>query len=114
MHALEIHYACFAIKLKGVAAMTLEQLTDQLSEQLSISKVQAHETVHALTKQITQALLAGDRVSLPGLGSLSVGSRKARSGRNPRTGEVIHIAERKVVKFSTSSQLSATLNPGAK
>jgi DNA-binding protein HU-beta len=94
--------------------MTLEQLTDHLSAQLSISKVQAHETVHALTRHITQALLAGDRVSLPGLGSLSVGVRKARSGRNPRTSEIIHIPERKVVKFSVSSQLSATLNSGAK
>jgi DNA-binding protein HU-beta len=94
--------------------MTLEQLTDQLSEQLSISKVQAHELVHALTRNITQALLAGDRVSLPGLGSLSVGERKARSGRNPRTGETIHIAARKAVKFSVSSQLSGVLNPGVK
>jgi len=94
--------------------MTLEQLTDHLSAQLSISKVQAHDTVHALTKQITHALLAGDRVSLPGLGSFTVGLRKARPGRNPRTGEIMHIAERKVVKFSASSQLSGTLNPGAK
>ncbi|MDR3417571.1 MAG: HU family DNA-binding protein [Nevskia sp.] len=92
----------------------MEQLTDHLSEHLSISKVQAHEAVHALTKQITQALIAGDRVSLPGLGSLSVGVRKARTGRNPRTGETIQIAERKVVKFSASSQLSGALNPGAK
>ncbi|HZR35856.1 MAG TPA: HU family DNA-binding protein [Nevskia sp.] len=94
--------------------MTLEQLTDHLSEQLSISKVQAHEAVHVLTKQITSALLAGDRVSLPGLGSLSVGVRKARTGRNPRTGETIQIAARKVVKFSASSQLTGVLNPDAK
>jgi DNA-binding protein HU-beta len=94
--------------------MTLEQLTDHLSEQLSISKVQAHEAIHILTKQIAHALAGGDRVSLPGLGSLSVGVRKARTGRNPRTGETIHIAERKVVKFSASSQLSAVVNPGAK
>ena len=94
--------------------MTLEQLTDHLSEHLSISKVQAHEAVHALTRQISQALAAGDRVSLPGLGSLSVGVRKARSGRNPRTGETIHIAERKVVKFSAASQLNAVINPGSK
>jgi DNA-binding protein HU-beta len=93
--------------------MTLEQLTDHLSEQLSISKVQAHEAVHVLTKQIVQTLAAGDRVSLPGLGSLSVGVRKARTGRNPRTGETIHIPERKVVKFSASSQLNSTINPGS-
>ncbi len=93
--------------------MTLEQLTDQLSEKLSISKVQAHETVHTLIKQVTVALLAGERVSLPGLGSLSVGERKARSGRNPRTGEVIHIGARKVIKFSASSQLTGVINPGA-
>jgi DNA-binding protein HU-beta len=90
--------------------MTLEQLTDRLSEALSIPKAQANETIHALTQQIANALAAGERVTLPGLGSLSVSNRKARTGRNPRTGEPIQIPARNVAKFSASSQLGATLN----
>ncbi|MBL6750568.1 MAG: HU family DNA-binding protein [Nevskia sp.] len=90
--------------------MTLEQLTDRLSEALSIPKAQANETIHTLTQQIADALTAGERVTLPGLGSLSVATRKARSGRNPRTGETIQIPARKVAKFSPSSQLGAALN----
>ena len=90
--------------------MTLEQLTDHLSEQLSISKVQAHEAVHVLTKQITHTLLAGDRVSLPGLGSLSVGVRKARSGRNPRTGESVSVKAKHVPFFKSGKELRERLN----
>ena len=90
--------------------MTLEQLTDRLSESLSIPKAQANETIHALAQQIISALAAGERVTLPGLGSITVATRKARNGRNPRTSEIIQIPERKVAKFSASSQLLATLN----
>ncbi len=54
-----------------------------------------------------QALLAGgDKITLVGFGTFSVGSRSQREGRNPRTGEKIKIPASKVVKFKAGKTLS--------
>jgi DNA-binding protein HU-beta len=48
---------------------------------------------------ITTSLSAGEKVTLPGFGTFSVGERAPREGRNPKTGERINIQASKVVKF---------------
>lgn len=93
--------------------MTLDEIAGALGEKLGIPKSQAAQAIHGLTEIVTEALKKGERVALPNLGALSVGDRPARSGRNPRTGEAITIAARKVVKFSAASSLSTGLNGSA-
>ncbi len=93
--------------------MTLDEIAGALGEKLGIPKSQAAQAIHGLTEIVAEALKKGDRVALPNLGALSVGDRPERSGRNPRTGEAITIAARKVVKFSAASSLSSGLNGSA-
>jgi len=62
----------------------------------------------------TTALKAGDEVTLPGIGKLSVTQRAARDGRNPATGEAIKIAARKAPKFSAAKALKDAVNAPAK
>lgn len=56
-------------------------------------------------------LAKGGSTKLPGLGTLAPVQRKARNGRNPKTGEPLMIPAKLVVKFSTSKKLDAALNP---
>lgn len=61
-----------------------------------------------------QALASGEEVSVPGFGKFKISTRKARMGRNPRTGESIEIAEKQAVKFSPSSVLKEAVAEGGK
>ena len=55
---------------------------------------------------VSAALSGGDKITLVGFGTFSIGERSQREGRNPRTGEVIKIAASKVVKFKAGKTLS--------
>ena len=62
------------------------------------TKKDAQAAVDCVISSITKALENGDSVSLIGFGTFKVADRKARQGRNPQTGEEIHIAASKVPK----------------
>jgi integration host factor subunit beta len=64
--------------------------------------------------QIAQALANGDRVELRGFGTFTVRQRKARTGRNPRTGEAVSVGERTVPFFKASRDFHDRLNGPAK
>jgi integration host factor subunit beta len=66
--------------------------------------------VSAIFDEIGAALARGDRVELRGFGAFSVKSRPARTGRNPRTGEAVHVAAKHVPFFKTGKQLRDRLN----
>ncbi len=66
--------------------------------------------VTAIFDEITTALARGDRVELRGFGAFSVKKRDARLGRNPRTGEAVSVAEKRVPFFKTGKQLRERLN----
>lgn len=60
--------------------------------------------------EITGALARGDRVELRGFGAFSVRKRDARTGRNPRTGEAVPVAEKGVPFFKAGKELRERLN----
>ncbi len=66
--------------------------------------------VTAIFDEITAALSRGDRVELRGFGAFSVKRRDARIGRNPRTGEAVRVAEKRVPFFKTGKLLRERLN----
>lgn len=66
--------------------------------------------VSTIFDQITGALAQGNRVELRGFGAFSVKRRTARIGRNPRTGETVHVAEKYVPFFKTGKELRERLN----
>lgn len=66
--------------------------------------------VSTIFEEITGALSRGDRVELRGFGAFSVKARGARVGRNPRTGEAVHVSEKYIPYFKTGKQLREKLN----
>ncbi|MBO33876.1 MAG: integration host factor subunit beta [Rhodospirillaceae bacterium] len=66
--------------------------------------------VTTIFDEIASALAEGDRVELRGFGAFSVKQRYARVGRNPRTGEVVNVAAKRVPYFKTGKQLREKLN----
>jgi len=69
------------------------------------TKKAAQDAVDCIFATITKALKKKDTVTLVGFGTFSVNSRKARTGRNPQTGEKIKIKAKKVPKFSAGKAL---------
>jgi len=66
--------------------------------------------VNTIFSEITDALASGNRVELRGVGAFSVKKRDARIGRNPRTGESVHVDEKFVPFFKTGKLLRDRLN----
>jgi nucleoid DNA-binding protein len=85
--------------------LTKADLVDVVSAEAELSKRQAGEIVDLVLDEIKRALQKGDRVALTPFGSFVVRARKAREGRNPKTGEKIKIAARKVPAFVAGKSL---------
>lgn len=71
--------------------MNKAQLVDAVADSTDISKAAAGRAVDAVFDTIAKSLKQRDTVTLVGFGTFTVRERAARSGRNPRTGETIHI-----------------------
>jgi DNA-binding protein HU-beta len=87
--------------------MTKAEIVTKVAEKIQISKAAAAKALAVITDSIAQAIRKGDKVTLIGFGTFSVANRKARKGRNPRTGKEIKIAAKKVPKFSAGAALKA-------
>ena len=85
--------------------MTKAELVEAVREGAEIGKGQAEEAVEAFLGAIVKTLKKGDKLTLTGFGTFSVSNRKARTGRNPQTGEAIKIKATKVPKFSAGKSL---------
>ena len=90
--------------------MTKEELTEKVASGARLSKTDAGRAINALIGSITSALKKGQNVTLVGFGSFKVSKRKARKGRNPRTGETITIKAAKVPRFSAGKTLKDAVN----
>lgn len=85
--------------------MTKADLVDAVAGEGELSKRHAGQILDRILDEITGALKKGERVALTPFGSFVVRSRKAREGRNPKTGERIKIAARKVPAFVAGKSL---------
>lgn len=90
--------------------MNKTELVAAVAEKTGVSKVDAEKTVSAVVDVVTETLKGGDSVSVSGLGKLEVRSRKARDGRNPKTGEAIKIKASKSVSFKAAKALKDAVN----
>lgn len=68
-------------------------------------QAQAKSVLEATLESVKEALQGGDSVQLIGFGTFSVSERAARTGKNPRTGEKIQIAAKKIAKFKAGAGL---------
>ena len=90
--------------------MNKGDLVENVAENAGLSKQQAESAVSAVLEAIEDALKSDDKVSLIGFGTFSVNERAARTGRNPKTGESIQIAAKKVIKFKPGKSLADSVN----
>ena len=90
--------------------MNKAELIGSIAGKSGLSKADAGKALDAFVASVTEGLSGGDRIALVGFGSWSVEQRDARTGRNPRTGEEIQIAAKKVVKFKAGASLSDAVN----
>jgi nucleoid DNA-binding protein len=74
------------------------------------TKKEAQAAVDCIFSTITKALKKKDSVALVGFGTFKVGKRKARTGRNPQTGEAIKIKAKSVPKFTAGKALKDAVN----
>ncbi len=85
--------------------MNKTELVKKIAEKAEISQAQAKSVLEATLESVKEALQGGDSVQLIGFGTFSVSERAARTGKNPRTGEKIQIAAKKIAKFKAGTGL---------
>ena len=90
--------------------ITKKDVVNLVKAKTDLSAKTTGEVVDALLDVITEALADGDSVRFTGFGTFSVTERAARTGKNPRTGEVIEIAASKSVSFKAGKSLKDKVN----
>ena len=89
--------------------MTKEELIARMASTAGVTKVAAGVALNTFTEAITSSLRKGKRVSLVNFGTFTTGKRRARAGRNPRTGEPLRIPASRVAKFVPGKALKSAL-----
>ncbi len=90
--------------------MTKAELVEKMAKDAGISKVAAANALASFTEGVTKALKKKDgKVTLVGFGTFAKVRRKARTGRNPQTGEAIKIKASNVVKFKAGKALKEAI-----
>jgi DNA-binding protein HU-beta len=82
-----------------MARHTKSSLIDSIAKDVDLSKAQVEKVYNSLVGNITKAISGGDTVALSDFGVFGSRTRKARSGRNPKTGSVLQIAAKKIGTF---------------
>jgi integration host factor subunit alpha len=93
--------------------LTKAELAEMLFDHVGLNKREAKDMVEAFFEVIRDALESGDSVKLSGFGNFQLRDKPQRPGRNPKTGEAIPIAARRVVTFHASQKLKALVEAGA-
>ena len=89
--------------------MTKGELIASVGKEAKISKASAEKAVNAFTNTVMKALKKGDKLALTGFGTFSVAKRRARAGRNPKTGKEIKIPAMRVAKFKAGNLLKSAV-----
>lgn len=89
--------------------MNKTELVDAIASKANITKVAAKTALEATLEAVTESLKKGDSVQLVGFGTFKVNHRKARIGRNPKTGAEIKIAASKVPAFVSGKSLKEAI-----
>ncbi len=88
-------------------ALTKADIAERLFQGIGITKREAKEIVELYFHTICVALKSGQQVKLSGFGNYELHDKKARPGRNPKTGQEIPVSARRVVTFRSGQKLRA-------
>lgn len=90
--------------------MNKGDLINKVCEKSFVTKKEADLIINVILESITQAVYAGDKVTLVGFGSFQARYRKPRLGRNPKTGELVDIPAARVPRFSAGKYFKEKVN----
>lgn len=90
--------------------MTKAELVLLVSEKGGITKLKAETVVNTIFDSMVEALMRNDRIEIRGFGSFVNRDYGAYKGRNPRTGEVIEVSEKKLPFFKVGKELKEDIN----
>jgi DNA-binding protein HU-beta len=91
--------------------MNKGELIDEIAKKATVTKKQADAVITAAIEAIMEAVSKGDKVTLVGFGSFEPRDRKAREGRNPKTGDKMEIPATKVPAFSAGKLFKEKVAP---
>lgn len=89
--------------------MTKAELIEKMAKDAGVSKAAAGKALDSFVDGVRKTLKKGNRLTLVGFGTFSVGKRAARKGRNPQTGEAIKIKASKTVRFKAGKALKDSI-----
>jgi len=89
--------------------MNKADLIGKISKDAGITKEKANLAIDSLVEGITKGLKKGSRVTLVNFGTFYTSKRKARTGRNPQTGEAIQIKAKRVARFKAGKELESSV-----
>ncbi len=90
--------------------MTKSDLVERIAEKLDITKKEAEAVVNVVFRSIVDAIKREEKVELRGFGCFKVKTKRARKGRNPRTGEEIDIPPKRVPYFKPGKDMKEAVN----
>ena len=90
--------------------MNKSELIDAMAKKSGLTKKDSELALKAFIETVSDTLAKGDDVAHLGFGTFGIGERAARSGRNPKTGEVIKIKASKSPKFKAGKALKDKVN----
>lgn len=85
--------------------MTKVELIDKVAEGLGLPKREVEKMLEKLISTIQNSLKSGQKVSVAGLGTFVVKDKKARTARNPKTGESVQVPAKRAPKFRAGKEL---------
>jgi integration host factor subunit alpha len=95
----------FLVESLETPALTKAQLADMLFDQIGLNKRESKDMIDSFFELIADSVVEGQDVKISGFGNFQIRTKAPRPGRNPRTGELIPIASRRVVTFHASHKL---------
>ncbi|MGA9511642.1 MAG: HU family DNA-binding protein [Candidatus Sulfotelmatobacter sp.] len=92
--------------------MTKADLIDEVSRLAELTRKDSEVIVETIFDSVVRSLRAGDKIEIRGFGSFRTRQRKARMGRNPKTGEKVEVPAKKIPFFKPSKELKDLVNEG--
>jgi len=85
--------------------MNKSRLIEALAKEESLSLKKAEEVVNTVFGDMERTLIRGERVEIRGFGSFKIKHYEGYQGRNPKTGEIINVTEKKLPFFKVGKEL---------
>jgi integration host factor subunit alpha len=92
--------------------MTKADIVEIIREKIGLKIKESTEIVEQVFGILKETLEGGEKIKISGFGNFTIHTKRPRKGRNPKTGEEITIAERRVLTFRPSQALRKVLNQG--